>query len=50
MNACETGLLIRADDRQGVLWTGIALAFIAVGAVNYIGSLWRVSTRVAADR
>jgi CHAT domain-containing protein len=41
-NACETGLLTRADDGQGVLWTGIASAFLAAGAVNYVGSLWPV--------
>jgi hypothetical protein len=47
-NACETGRLGIGVD-QG--WAGLASAFIARGAVNYLGSLWPVfdegSRRVA---
>ena len=47
-NACETGRLGTSVDRS---WSGLAAAFIARGAVNYLGSLWPVfdegSRRVA---
>jgi CHAT domain-containing protein len=47
-NACETGRLGAGVDQS---WSGLAAAFIARGAVNYLGSLWPVfdegSRRVA---
>ncbi|MEV6759842.1 CHAT domain-containing protein [Streptomyces sp. NPDC051105] len=41
-NACESGLLTPTTSSDGVLWTGIAAAFLAAGAGNYLGSLWPV--------
>jgi CHAT domain-containing protein len=40
-NACETGLISRNRD-SGEAWTGLAAAFLACGAVNYLGSLWAI--------
>jgi CHAT domain-containing protein len=41
-NACESGLLTPSASDDGVLWTGIASAFLTAGASNYLGSLWPV--------
>jgi hypothetical protein len=40
-NACETGVTSQSRS-AGRGWTGLAAAFIAAGAVNYIGTLWPV--------
>jgi CHAT domain-containing protein len=37
-NACETGVAIPSES-VGRGWAGLAAAFIASGAVNYIGTL-----------
>jgi CHAT domain-containing protein len=42
-NACQSGILTQVTS-EGVAagWSGLAAAFIASGAVNYLGSLWPV--------
>jgi hypothetical protein len=40
-NACETGVASQSQS-DGRGWTGLAAAFVASGAVNYIGTLWPV--------
>ena len=37
-NACETGVAIPSES-VGRGWAGLAAAFIASGAVNYVGTL-----------
>ena len=42
-NACETGRLREEDGVGGTrAWSGLAASFLALGAVNYLGSLWPV--------
>jgi tetratricopeptide (TPR) repeat protein len=51
LSACETAVSAgsRADVPPGDDWVGFVRAFLAAGARNVLGTLWRVEDRATAD-
>jgi len=51
LSACETAVAAgsRADVPPGDDWVGLVRAFLAAGAQNVLGTLWRVEDRATAE-